>query len=187
MPTPKVWLFCKLFGVNERIWTRGKWGARPWSLPWIRQWYWYKTYVFLFSCTYVYFKVAITDGQTFPQNSPILWGHLQKNVGNGYNASSGKSVAPQAGTYRFTATVMNKNPSDLAYMSLKKNDVALCSSCWRPHTPDRSMQPSGAAHSQRGGLGDEPGLVRGRRLSPCLHHVRRIYDTWGYLNYHNIW
>ena len=75
----------------------------------------------------MYFKVAITDGQTFPPNTTIVWGHVQENVGGGYNEVSGKFVAPQAGTYRFTVTIMNKNPSDLAYMSLKMDGVHLCS------------------------------------------------------------
>ena len=83
--------------------------------------------VCLFYCTDIYFKVAITDGQTFPRNSTILWGHVQENVGNGYDAASGRFVSPQAGTYHFTVTVMNINGSDQAYLSLFMKDTGLCS------------------------------------------------------------
>ena len=76
--------------------------------------------------TDVYFKVAIDHDQTFPAGSTILWGVVLENVGGGYHAGTGKFVAPQTGTYCFTITVMNKNPHDLAYMTLKKNDVGLC-------------------------------------------------------------
>ena len=75
----------------------------------------------------MYFKVAITDGQTFPPNTRIVWGNVQENVGGGYDAASEKFAVPQAGTYHFTVTIMNKNPSDLAYMSLKTDGIHLCS------------------------------------------------------------
>ena len=49
-----------------------------------------------------------------------------ENVGGGYDAATGKFVAPQPGSYHFTVTVMNKNPHDLAYMTLKRNGMTVC-------------------------------------------------------------
>ena len=74
----------------------------------------------------MYFKVAINDGQTFPADSIILWGEILENVGGGYNAASGKFVAPQAGTYRFTITVMNRAQGEVLYMHFMHNGINSC-------------------------------------------------------------
>ena len=74
----------------------------------------------------MYFKVAIDDGQTFPSDSTILWGDILENVGGGYDAATGKFVSPQAGTYRFTITVMNGALGEGPYMHLIHNGIKSC-------------------------------------------------------------
>ena len=74
----------------------------------------------------MYFKVAVDDGQTFPADSSILWGEILENVGGGYDAATGKFVAPQAGTYRFTITVMNGVLGHGPYLLLMHNDTKYC-------------------------------------------------------------
>ena len=70
--------------------------------------------------------MRVTDGQRFPGGSVIIWGDVQDNIGQGYNTTTGKFVAPSTGTYRFTVTVMNSDPTQHTYMVVRLNRVDLC-------------------------------------------------------------
>ena len=91
--------------------------------------FYYKSYIqncnpsFL---TEVYFKVNFDEDQIFATNSIIIFGQILGNVGGGYNAITGKFVAPVGGTYRFTVTVMNDAAGEKAYVELMKNGAHLC-------------------------------------------------------------
>ena len=70
--------------------------------------------------------VAIDLDQNFAAGSTILWGEVLENVGGGYDAASGKFVAPHAGIYRFTITVMNVEVGNMAYLLLMVDDAQSC-------------------------------------------------------------
>ena len=74
----------------------------------------------------MYFKVTIAADHTFPAKSIILWEDILENVGDGYDANTGKFMAPQAGTYRFVLTVMNAQAGDEVYLHLVVNGAGSC-------------------------------------------------------------
>ena len=82
--------------------------------------------VHLLVLTDVYFRVAITNRQTFSPDSIIKFGDVLENMGDGYDVASGKFVAPYGGTYRFTVTVMNDKGGDKAYGQLMVNGTSSC-------------------------------------------------------------
>ena len=55
----------------------------------------------------VYFKTTFSDELTIPAGEIIPWDKVLNNVGNGYNGTTHKFIAPMDGTYMFTVTVMN--------------------------------------------------------------------------------
>ena len=81
----------------------------------------------MLSClTDVYFRVRISEDQTFSRSAVIVWGRIVDNVGGGYNATTGKFVAPLGGTYRFVLTVMNAISGWSVAMAFTVNGDSSC-------------------------------------------------------------
>ena len=76
--------------------------------------------------TDVYFKVAVTVGQTFPPDSIITFRGVSEIIGDGYDVDSAKFMAPHGGTYRFTVTVMNEDGEENVYAQLMVNGSESC-------------------------------------------------------------
>ena len=71
----------------------------------------------------VYFEVRVTE----------VWGEVRNNVGDGYNVTTGKFVAPLRGVYRITVSVMNDGNNDRAITQIIHNENALCSAMAAGH------------------------------------------------------
>ena len=76
--------------------------------------------------TDVYFRVRLSEDQTFSRGAVIVWGTILDNVGGGYNVTTGKFVAPVGGTYRFVLTVMNGVHGQSAAMAFTVNGDSSC-------------------------------------------------------------
>ena len=71
--------------------------------------------------------MGIETPQVIPPNTVLIWEDIYDNVGNAYNSSSGKFVAPLSGVYQFTITVMSPDIGGYVYLNLVVDGMKRCS------------------------------------------------------------